>query len=116
MKNMFFAAFLIAWVCAYPASAADKPNVLFIAVDDLRPELGCYGSEIAVSPNLDALAKDGLRLVLWRDIRDATAKPVFIELFDHQTDPNETKNVADSEPQLVQRLMTQLNAGWRAAL
>ena len=41
-------------------SAAEKPNVLFIAVDDLRPELGCYGSPIAVSPNLDALAKDGL--------------------------------------------------------
>ncbi len=40
--------------------AADKPNILFIAVDDLRPELGCYGSEIAVSPNLDKLAKDGL--------------------------------------------------------
>ncbi|QDV86026.1 Arylsulfatase [Stieleria magnilauensis] len=40
--------------------AADKPNVLFIAIDDLRPELGCYGSEIAVSPNLDALANDGL--------------------------------------------------------
>jgi iduronate 2-sulfatase len=41
-------------------NAADKPNVLFIAVDDLRPELGCYGSPIAVSPNLDALAKNGL--------------------------------------------------------
>jgi len=40
--------------------AADKPNVLFIAIDDLRPELGCYGSKIAVSPNLDAIAKDGL--------------------------------------------------------
>lgn len=42
------------------AGAADKPNILFIAVDDLRPELGCYGSDIAVSPNLDALARDGL--------------------------------------------------------
>lgn len=40
--------------------AADKPNVLFIAIDDLRPELGCYGSPIAISPNLDALAQDGL--------------------------------------------------------
>ncbi|WP_442507460.1 sulfatase [Novipirellula sp. SH528] len=39
----------------------DKPNILFIAVDDLRPELGCYGSEIAVTPNMDALAKAGLR-------------------------------------------------------
>ncbi|GAA5508157.1 sulfatase [Novipirellula caenicola] len=38
-----------------------KPNVLFIGIDDLRPELGCYGSEIAVTPNMDALAKSGLR-------------------------------------------------------
>jgi len=37
-----------------------KPNILFIAVDDLRPELGAYGSEIAITPNLDKLAGDGL--------------------------------------------------------
>lgn len=37
-----------------------KPNILFIAVDDLRPELGVYGSEIAVTPNIDALAGNGL--------------------------------------------------------
>ena len=41
--------------------AADKKlNVLFIAVDDLRPELGCYGVKAAKSPNIDALAKQGL--------------------------------------------------------
>ena len=45
---------------ASTAQAVDKPNILFIAVDDLRPELGCYDSPIAVSPNLDALAKNGL--------------------------------------------------------
>ncbi|MEM9527731.1 MAG: sulfatase, partial [Bacteroidota bacterium] len=38
-----------------------KPNVLFIAIDDLRPELGCYGSPIAITPNLDKLASQGLR-------------------------------------------------------
>lgn len=37
-----------------------KPNILFIAVDDLRPELGCYGSEIAITPNIDSLAANGL--------------------------------------------------------
>lgn len=37
-----------------------KPNILFIAVDDLRPELGAYGSEIAITPNIDALAGGGL--------------------------------------------------------
>jgi len=40
-------------------SAPSKPNVLFIAVDDLRPELGCYGKDYIKSPNIDALAKDG---------------------------------------------------------
>jgi len=37
-----------------------KPNVLFIAVDDLRPELGCYGNEQIKSPNIDKLASEGL--------------------------------------------------------
>ena len=40
--------------------AQQKPNILFIAIDDLRPELGCYGSDIAISPNMDKLASEGL--------------------------------------------------------
>jgi len=61
MRYRFVSSFsfaLLASTCM--THAADKPNVLFIAIDDLRPELGCYGSPIAVSPNLDGLAKDGL--------------------------------------------------------
>ena len=46
-------------LAAEPAPAA-KPNVLFIAVDDLRPELGCYGAAHIKSPNIDALAKNGI--------------------------------------------------------
>ena len=42
------------------ASAAAKPNVLFIVADDLRPELGCYGGP-ARTPNLDRLATRGVR-------------------------------------------------------
>ena len=37
-------------------------NVLFLASDDLRPELGCYGHPLAKTPNLDRLASRGLRL------------------------------------------------------
>ena len=39
--------------------ANDRPNVLFIAVDDLRPELGCYGSAHIRTPEIDKLAKAG---------------------------------------------------------
>ncbi|MSU48387.1 MAG: hypothetical protein EXS37_04720 [Opitutus sp.] len=38
------------------AAAVAKPNILFIAVDDLRPELGCYGRTEVRSPNIDRLA------------------------------------------------------------
>ncbi len=42
------------------ARAADKPHVLLICVDDLKPLLGCYGSPLVQSPNLDRLAARGL--------------------------------------------------------
>ncbi len=40
--------------------ASQKPNVLFLVVDDLRPELGCYGKDYIKSPNIDRLAKAGM--------------------------------------------------------
>lgn len=40
----------------------EKPkNILMILVDDLKPNLGCYGDKIAISPNIDKLAKEGVR-------------------------------------------------------
>ncbi len=43
------------------SDAADKPNVIFILADDLGySDLGCYGGDIE-TPNLDSLAKNGLR-------------------------------------------------------
>lgn len=38
----------------------DRPNILFIAVDDLRPELNTYGARHIISPNIDRLANEGI--------------------------------------------------------
>ena len=42
-------------------TAMAKPNILFIAVDDLRPSIGCYGDTLAITPNIDRLAERGVR-------------------------------------------------------
>ena len=46
-----------------PYQLPETPNILFIAVDDLRPELGCYGRELISSPHIDRLAEEGLTLL-----------------------------------------------------
>ncbi len=51
------------WLFSVSAQTVQKPkyNVLFIAVDDLRPELGAYGNKIIKTPNIDKLASWGVR-------------------------------------------------------
>ena len=39
--------------------AAERPNVLFIAVDDLRASVGVFGDKLAVTPHIDALGARG---------------------------------------------------------
>lgn len=56
-KSIRSLLFLLA--CAGLMRAAEPLNVLFIAVDDLRPQLHCYGDPVAITPNLDGLAARG---------------------------------------------------------
>ena len=54
---------VISSLLSQPAAARKsikRPNVLFIAIDDLRPALGCYGDKAAVTPNIDRLANRGM--------------------------------------------------------
>ncbi|MBC8041191.1 MAG: sulfatase [Opitutaceae bacterium] len=53
----------MAWFCGAVSAFAAPPNVLFIAVDDLKPALGCYGDTQAITPHMDRLAKSGLVLL-----------------------------------------------------
>lgn len=64
---MRFATLILLFALSFAASrlsaaepAPRKPNILFIAVDDLRPEFGAYGSRLVQSPNLDHIARAGL--------------------------------------------------------
>ncbi|HUT88624.1 MAG TPA: sulfatase [Thermoguttaceae bacterium] len=53
------ASFFSAACVTAEAAEPGKPNVLFIAVDDLRPQLGCYGHARMHSPSIDRLAGGG---------------------------------------------------------
>ena len=63
MKNQYFKfsfilfLFVISNTVIAQKKQTTKPNILFIAVDDLKPLLGCYGNTLVKSPNIDRLAK-----------------------------------------------------------
>jgi iduronate 2-sulfatase len=56
--------FIILLICSCSVNEKEPgrklPNILFIPVDDLRPELGCYGNEFIQTPNIDKLATNGI--------------------------------------------------------
>ena len=63
ISRRFHLSFFLA--CLIPAplglQAEDKPNILWITSEDNGPEIGCYGDDYSETPNIDALAKEGLR-------------------------------------------------------
>lgn len=59
IAGIFVLCFLLSSCNTKQEQTLQKPNILFIAVDDLRTELGCYGNDHIKSPNLDKLASQG---------------------------------------------------------
>lgn len=66
LKTAFLSliSFMMLFSCSsdkHSTNDDERPNILFIAVDDLRPELNNYGADHIHSPNLDQLAEEGLK-------------------------------------------------------
>ena len=61
-SKIFFSSLIVLCFCNVTdtvAQSKSKPNVLFIAIDDLKPILGCYGDKMIKTPNIDRIAKNG---------------------------------------------------------
>jgi len=62
-----FLSLVLVSLCGNAASMsslnAAERNIIFFITDDESPTMGCYGDAAAVTPNIDALAKDGTRFV-----------------------------------------------------
>ncbi len=98
-------------------AAANRPrNVLFICVDDLRPELSCYGRDLMATPNLDRLAASGVvfenhfaavptcgasRCSMLTGMRPRTMKALTNSAFEEL--PREKGGQANSLPELFRR-------------
>ena len=60
--RIFCRLFVVIVLLAAPASASDKPNILLIYADDLGyGDVSCYGATEVRTPNIDRLAREGLR-------------------------------------------------------
>ncbi len=68
MKPVAYLSVLAAGAAAGTVSQAEmqtnaRPNVLFIVADDLKPTLRCYGDRLAITPNIDRLASNGVTFI-----------------------------------------------------
>ena len=66
MKRVYFAKSLIIFlfflvVRVNDLAAQDRPNILWLVCEDMSPYLSSYGSKVTRTPNLDSLAKNGIR-------------------------------------------------------
>ena len=60
-RNWFLTLLALTACCRPPSCAAERLNVLFIGVDDMNNDLGCYGHPQVKSPHIDRLAARGVR-------------------------------------------------------
>jgi iduronate 2-sulfatase len=82
----------------------DLPNVLFIAIDDLKPMLGCYGDSAIITPNIDALAVNGA-VFLNNHCQQAVCGPsrasLLTGMYPDQIGITDFSSIRDKNPDIV---------------
>jgi len=59
---LIICAFAYSEICLFSANNTEKPNIILILADDLGyGEIGCYGQKLIKTPNIDRLAKEGIK-------------------------------------------------------
>ena len=62
MKNLLLTLLLVTLANSALAEQKTRPNIIFIFIDDMGwGDVGCYGNDFIDTPNIDQLAKDGMR-------------------------------------------------------
>jgi arylsulfatase len=73
VKSKFILLSFLVWTVLSPCLAAKKPNVVLIMCDDMGfSDIGCYGGEV-LTPNIDRLAKEGMRFTQFYNNAKCTA-------------------------------------------
>ena len=101
------------------AAAVQRPNVLFVAVDDLANSLACYGDLLARTPNIDRLSASGVRfdraynqLPLCNPTRASVMtglRPDQIKVYDLD------RHFRDEVPDVITLSQRFMNEGWFTA-
>jgi len=109
---------LLIGVTLAPFAEAERPNVVLICVDDLKPTIGCFGDAFAKTPNIDRLAGYGV-VFTKADVQQAVCAPSRMSLltgmrpdqlgiFDLET------SFRGESPEMVTLPQAFLRAGWHA--
>lgn len=102
---LFFLIVMFSQACSTPENKNIRPNILFIAIDDLRPELGCYGEEHVSSPHIDQLAEQSLlfnRAYCQQAVCNPSRASIMSGLYPHQSGITDNdKNLRQENPKVV---------------
>src|SRR4051812_48309701 len=62
MPRSFLSLLVLVFACLSCNALAAERNIILFVTDDMGADAGCYGNAVIKTPNLDALAKDGIRM------------------------------------------------------